>query len=264
MNSINNIIRLYLDTDFLPAKSPPSTIPPSTINVKGDKAHYLISVMRCRIGDRLELFNGREDSLIGEITTLTRNAVQIKPIATGASFYAMRDLWLIFAPIKRGRLDFLAQKATELGVSALVPTRTEFCQVARVNTDRMRANAIEAAEQTHRLDIPKIMPFRPLKQVIAEAEKDRILIFCDEGLVTKAATTSMQSMQSILAPAKKFTKTAILIGPEGGFSATERDLILSLDHVISLSLGPRLLRSDTAALSALTLFQALCGDWSMR
>jgi 16S rRNA (uracil1498-N3)-methyltransferase len=151
----------------------------------------------------------------------------------------------------------MAQKATELGARQIAPVDTDFCQVKRIKTDRLRANAIEAAEQTGRLDIPEIGAFKSLEERLKNWPEDRIILFCDEALASADKKANMLANLSEI----KGRKAALLIGPEGGFSENERTRILRCPEVIQISLGPRILRSDTAALAALTLYQAVCGDW---
>lgn len=235
----------------------------TAIQLTGEAAHYLANVMRRRIGDRIELFNGRDDSFVAEITEVSKKSVMIRPVAIGRKMTLSPDIWLLFAPIKRTRLDFMAQKATELGARLIQPVDTDFCQVGRVKTDRLRANAIEAAEQTGRLDIPEIGEFVALEKRLASWPEDRIILFCDEIFASQLAADTAESPPDMIAALQqiKGRKAALLIGPEGGFSDKERALILECPEVIQISLGPRILRSDTAALAALSLYQAVCGDW---
>ena len=229
----------------------------ATIQLSGEAAHYLGNVMRRQVGDQIELFNGRDDSFVAEITGVSKKSVMVRLAAIGRKMTLSPDIWLLFAPIKRTRLDFMAQKATELGARLIQPVDTDFCQVSRVKTDRLRANAIEAAEQTGRLDIPEIGDFETLDNRLSDWPQDRVILFCDELF---AATEQRPNMVSVLQKIKG-RKAALLIGPEGGFSEAERTQILRCPEVIQISLGPRILRSDTAALAALSLYQAVCGDW---
>jgi len=238
-------IRLYV-TDRLAENA--------SINLDAEQSHYLVTVMRQKQGNIIELFNGRDGSFPAQINIAHKKSSQLvclrqnRPQLTGA------DLWLVFAPVKRTRLDFMAQKATELGASVIWPCQTDYTQVGRVNTDRLEANAIEAAEQSGRLDIPELRPFQRLDAILADWPDDRVIIFCDELAAGKKWPES--NLSELVSH-----KAAIIIGPEGGFSARERELLLAKDNIVRLSLGPRILRADTAALSALTLFQAFCGDW---
>lgn len=244
-NEYTPSIRLYV-TDGLATGA--------TICLDADQSHYLITVMRQKQGGVVELFNGRDGSFFASIETAHKKAARLVCAEQHRRQHHGADLWLIFAPVKRTRLDFMAQKATELGASLIWPCQTDYTQVGRVNTDRLEANAIEAAEQSARLDIPELRPFRKLDAILADWPDDRVIIFCDElAAGRKWPESDLSSVSS--------GKAAILIGPEGGFSARERDLLMARDKIIRLSLGPNILRADTAALSALTLYQAFCGDW---
>jgi 16S rRNA (uracil1498-N3)-methyltransferase len=248
MNANLPTLRLFIDQPLMQG---------TTIQLVGEAAHYLANVMRRRIGDKIELFNGLDNSFIADIIEVNKKRVTAMLISVARQRVLPPDIWLLFAPIKRTRLDFMAQKATELGARQIAPVDTDFCQVKRVKTDRLRANAIEAAEQTGRLDIPEIGAFESLEERLKNWPEDRIILFCDETLA------SADEKPDILANLKniKGRKAALLIGPEGGFSENERTRILRCPEVIQMSLGPRILRSDTAALAALSLYQAVCGDW---
>ena len=160
--------------------------------------------------------------------------------------------------MKKARLDFIAQKASEMGCSRIWPVRTDHCQVSRVNDDRMLANAIEAAEQTERLDIAEIMPFSVLFDALSACGDDRTIIFCDEASAGDPDANAIAR----LADAGPISRAAVVIGPEGGFSPAERSRIDGLQNSLKLSLGPRILRADTAAIAALTCYQSVCGDWT--
>lgn len=242
-------IRLFVDAEVTTG---------TTVTLDKEQAHYLGHVMRRSAGDRVEIFNGRTDSMVAEITEIGRKSASLQVMRTCNFFQQSPDIWFLFAPVKRTRLDFMAQKATELGARKIQPVDTEFCQVSRVNLDRLSANAIEAAEQTGRLDIPEIGPFASLSAVLADWPSDRHLLFCDEAL---AGDTGFNPVQQL--SATPLQKAGLLIGPEGGFSDAERQMIKQIPLLRPLSLGPRILRSDTAALAALSLFQAVCGDWSV-
>ena len=164
------------------------------------------------------------------------------------------DLHYLFAPLKSARLDYMVQKAVEMGVSRLQPVLTRHGQIGRVNLDRMRANAIEAAEQCGVLSLPDIVPPATLTSILATWQPDRILVFCDEAA---AIADPLRALASV--PPR--TPLAVLVGPEGGFADEERLALLKLPNVIRLALGPRILRADTAAVAALALVQAAIGDW---
>ena len=166
----------------------------------------------------------------------------------------MPDLWLLFSPIKRIPADYLAQKATELGVRALQPVITRRSNVSRVNFERLRANAVEAAEQSDRVSVPEIRPTTSFANLLSTWPPGRLLFFCDE-----AGDAGPFAEAAVSARGEAF---AILIGPEGGFAPEERASLLRQDFVIPVSLGRRILRADTAAIAALAIFQAARGDWS--
>ena len=217
------------------------------------QAHYLTTVLRLGAGDRVLVFNGRDGEWSATIEAAKRGAGLRLGAQTRAQT-AAADLHYLFAPLKSARLDYLVQKAVEMGVSRLQPVLTRHGQVARVNLDRMRANAIEAAEQCGVLSLPDIAPPVALNRVIAEREPSRWLVFCDEVAepVNPAAALSGVPPQS---------PVAVLVGPEGGFADEERAVLLKQRNVVRLALGPRILRADTAAVAALALVQTVVGDW---
>ncbi len=213
--------------------------------------------MRQKPGNIIEIFNGTDDSVTAEIRAISKKTAELYVIAPCRSFSRAPDIWFLFAPVKRTRLDFMAQKATELGARLIQPIDTDFCQVSRVKTDRLMANAIEAAEQTGRLDIPEIRSFEPLQTILGQWPVERALIFCDEKLAIHPSPPDMLAQFALA----RNRPAALVIGPEGGFSEKERALILECPEVIHVHLGPRILRSDTAALASLSLYQATAGDW---
>jgi len=217
------------------------------------QAHYLRSVLRLAPGAAVALFNGRDGEWLARIDRFGKNAGTLIVGEQRRPQDAPGDLWLLFAPVKRARIDFLVEKATELGVSALYPVATERTIVERVNLDRLAANAIEAAEQTERLSVPEIRPPQPLHRVLDGWSAPRRLLLCDES-----GTAPPIAEVLARAPAGPL---AVLVGPEGGFTQTELDAFRKLSFVSPVGLGPRVLRADTAALAALAVLQALVGDW---
>jgi 16S rRNA (uracil1498-N3)-methyltransferase len=216
------------------------------------QAHYLGAVLRLQSGSRVLVFNGRDGEWSATLAMPKRAAALVVDAKTRPQS-SPADLHYLFAPLKAARLDYMVQKAVEMGVSRLQPVLTRHGQVARVNLQRMRANAIEAAEQCGILSLPDIEEPVALARLLAEREPGRLLVFCDEdaGLTNPVAALTGLSRAPL----------AVLVGPEGGFAEDERASLLKLPNVVRLSLGPRILRADTAAVAALTLVQALLGDW---
>jgi 16S rRNA (uracil1498-N3)-methyltransferase len=228
-----------------------------SVALDGAQAHYLGRVMRKHPGDAVRLFNGHDGEWRAVIAEFARNRASLRCEEPLAPQTTEPDLWLLFAPIKFGRIDFLAAKATELGVAALGAVMTEHTRVARVNEDRLRANAIEAAEQTGRLSVPEILATRSFDAVFADWAPKRRLMVCDET----GSAPIVEALRTVRESGVKVGPWAVLIGPEGGFSSTELGALHERPEVLRVSLGPRLLRADTAALAALACWQAVLGDW---
>ena len=224
------------------------------------QAHYLRHVVRREEGAPLLLFNGRDGewqaslSLRGKKGAVARVAARTRPQAAGP------DVWLCFAPVKRARIDYIAEKATELGVALLQPVITEHTQVERVNVERLRANAVEAAEQTERLSVPEVRAPVELKRLLADWPAGRRLLMCDE---TGGGPPIAETLGGLDA-ATRAAPWGIVIGPEGGFAEGELMALRRMKDVMAVGLGPRILRADTAALAALACWQALIGDWRQR
>lgn len=218
-----------------------------------DQSHYLINVLRVKAGGAILVFNGRDGEWRARLSDVKKRSVslavdsQIRPQADGP------DIDFVFAPLKHARLDYMVQKAVEMGVARLQPVMTRRTVAERVNLTRMRANAIEAAEQCGILRVPEICEPKPLLKLIEEWPSSRRLIFCDEGAPQKNPIEALSGL--------KAGPLAVLVGPEGGFDEVERQLLSARDYVIRLSLGPRILRADTAGVAALTLVNATLGDW---
>jgi 16S rRNA (uracil1498-N3)-methyltransferase len=222
-----------------------------------DQANYLVNVLRLAKDDGVLLFNGRD----GEWqAVLTGNGKRSLSAAVGARAREQPqplDLHFLFAPLKHARLDYTVQKAVEMGVSRLQPVLTQHTQVARLNLDRMRANAVEAAQQCGVLTLPEVMEPVAFKTIAGSIDADRLLIFCDEDAEVKDPVAALMARR----PANWPSPLAVLIGPEGGFSQDERNVLIQRPNVVRLSLGPRILRADTAAVAALAVVQAVLGDW---
>lgn len=220
------------------------------------QAHYLGTVLRKSVGDRIRVFNGRGGEWSAVIDTVSKKGGTLRVDAQLRPHHAAPDIWLLFAPIRKHRTAFIMEKATELGVGALMPVITARTQFPKLNAEKARAQNIEAAEQTERLDIPTLAKPQKLDVLLDSWDKARRIIFADEAYgETKNQSDIIKTLEGISGPC------AILIGPEGGFDARERDRLQAMDCVVPVSLGPRILRADTAALSLLTLWQAVKGDW---
>jgi 16S rRNA (uracil1498-N3)-methyltransferase len=224
------------------------------------QAHYLLHVLRLGAGDAVHLFNGRDGEWRGVISAAGRSTASVTPREMVREQSAGPDLWLAFAPVKRARIDLIAEKATELGVAAIIPVVTENTAVSRVNMDRLRANTIEAAEQCGRLTVPDIRQSASLADLLAEWPVGRRLMVCDETGGGEPVVEVLQRMK------EKSGSDAwgILTGPEGGFSRSELDLLAENPIVTRIGLGPRILRADTAIMAALVCWQAVLGDWADR
>lgn len=244
MSSLRNI-RLYTENNISSG---------SSFELSEKQSHYLSNVMRCKSGDRIQCFNEVSGEYLCEITAcdkkktvLTAQACLKKP------YTATSDVWLVFAPLKKERTDFVIEKAVELGVSKIIPVITRHTNCERVKTERLVAQAVEAAEQCGRLSIPEILPLTELSEVISLFDLKRKLFFMDERRQGVSAVEAFAKSQG--------RPAALLIGPEGGFSDEEAEMLNNLKFVTNISLGPRILRAETAALAALALWQAISGDW---
>jgi 16S rRNA (uracil1498-N3)-methyltransferase len=221
-----------------------------------DQANYLINVLRLTKGDGVLLFNGRDGEWQAELTGTGKRSLSAAVGERQREQPQPLDLHFLFAPLKHARLDYLVQKAVEMGVSRIQPVLTKHTQVARLNLDRMRANAIEAAQQCGVLILPEIKEPVAFKNLPADAE--RLLVFCDEDAEVADPVAALAAKR----PANwRSWPLAVLIGPEGGFSEDERETLIKRPNVVRLALGPRILRADTAAVAALALVQSVLGDW---
>jgi len=216
------------------------------------QAHYLGTVLRLKSGDRVLVFNGSDGEWSATLAVERRAATLFVGVKARAQT-SLADLHYLFAPLKAARLDYMVQKAVEMGASLLRPVLTRHSQVARINTERMRANVVEAAEQCGVLSPPVVEPPVAFERLLAEWDAARFLVFCDED-------AAVSNPAGVLADIPR-SPLAVLIGPEGGFAEDERAALLKLPNVVRLSLGPRILRADTAAVAALALVQAVIGDW---
>lgn len=222
--------------------------------LSAEQCHYLGKVMRRKPGDHIYLFNGRDGEWRARIATMKKKEGACIVEQQTRPQQDCLPLTLAFAIVKRTPLETIVQKATELGVTTLQPMRTERTVVKRINFDRLRAIAIEAAEQCERLDTPAVQSVEPLDDVLGRLPETDLLVFCDES----GNGVPPQEIKAIAGTGRCAT---ILVGPEGGFTEGERARIGCHPGAVALSLGPRILRADTAAISALTLWQAMAGDW---
>jgi 16S rRNA (uracil1498-N3)-methyltransferase len=221
------------------------------------QANYLVNVLRLRDGDPVLAFNGRDGEWRATLGTKGRKETALTVAEQTRPQPTTGDLHYLFAPLKQARLDYMVQKAVEMGASRLQPVTTRHTQVARVNVGRMRANAIEAAEQCGILTVPEIGQPIGLSQAIAALAPSRLLVFCDEDADVADPVAALAQHR----PSGGSLPLAVLIGPEGGFADDERSALLRHPRVMRIALGPRILRADTAAVAALALVQAVLGDW---
>lgn len=235
-------IRLHLDAALFDG---------AEIALAREAANYLFNVMRLPVGAALLVFNGRDGEWRAEVADAGKRAGRLILAAQTRPAAPPPDLWLLFAPIKRARTDFIAEKACELGCRRVLPVFTRFTSSERVNTDRLRAHAVEAAEQCGLVFVPEVAGSAPLSHVLAGWDPGRTLYFCDE---------TRQGAQPMAAAARP-GPAAILIGPEGGFSDEEAADLRARAYVVPIALGPRILRADTAAVAAISQWQGAVGDW---
>jgi 16S rRNA (uracil1498-N3)-methyltransferase len=234
-----------------------------TVPLDRDQAHYLFGVMRLSAGDGVLLFNGRDGEWLAHVAEAGKRGglltceVQTRPLRLPP------DLWLLFAPIKKARTDFIVEKAAELGAARIIPVQTDFTNAERIRQDRLQAHAVEAAEQCGGTYVPEVADLIRLDRLLADWPNGRHLMFCDEGFADGGALAGgASSALPGLRRTSPLQPWAVLIGPEGGFSPAERKRLHALPFAHPVSLGPRILRADTAAVAALTLWQTTLGDWT--
>lgn len=243
-----NAQRLYVDAGLRPG---------ARIDLSREQSNYLLNVLRLGAGDPLHIFNGRDGEWRARLEIVSRrNAALVAEDIVRPQEPAC-DLHYLFAPLKHARLDYMVQKAVEMGAGRLVPVMTRRTQAQRVNLERMRANAIEAAEQCGVLTLPEIDEPRKLEKLLETWPSARRLVFCDEDAPRGDPVAALRAAVGDGSP----PPLAVLIGPEGGFDEGERRMLLNSPAVITISLGPRILRADTAAVAALAVVQSALGDW---
>lgn len=235
------------------------------ITIEGDQAHYLTRVMRLGVGDAVRVFNGRDGEFAATISEASKHTLRLALGEQSRKQQAAPDLWLLFAPLKKARTDFVVEKAVELGASEIRPVLTERTDADTVRVERLARIAVEAAEQTERLDVPPVREAQKLFAALEGWPAERALIYADEAGDDEAKPWGGESgrAQSLESALRQMTDgpAAILIGPEGGFSAGERARLRSLSFVRPVGLGPRILRAETAAVATLAVWQAIRGDW---
>jgi 16S rRNA (uracil1498-N3)-methyltransferase len=233
--------------------------PGATLSLDGSQANYLRNVLRLTAGAPVLVFNGHEGEWRATLADGGRRSLSLVVEERTRVQTAALDLHYLFAPLKHARLDYMVQKAVELGASRLQPVLTRHAQVARVNLERMRANAIEAAEQCGILTLPDIAAPVTFDRLLAEREASRLLVFCDEDAEVKDPVAALTAARTRAGAGA--LPLAVLVGPEGGFADDERAALLRQPNMVRLALGPRILRADTAAVAALALAGAVLGDW---
>lgn len=237
-------LRLFVEAPLAPGMR---------VQLNPAQAHYLVHVMRARTGDRVALFNGRDGEWLAQLAEVTRRQSVLLCIEPTAPQSVVPDLWFAFAPVKKTAAEYVVQKATELGARRLIPVITRRTIVRKVNHERLAANAIEAAEQSGRRDVPAIADAITLDALLTSWPVERALLFCDEAGDAPAIADAVMALRG--------RPSGVLIGPEGGFDPAERAAIRAQEFAVPASLGTRILRADTAGLAALAVWQALVGDW---
>lgn len=235
-------VRLFVDHPLQEGQSVPLT---------REQANYLFAVMRLPVGTVLSLINGRNGEWDAEVVEGNKRGGILRCCVQTRALQVPPDLWLLFAPIKKARTDFIVEKATEMGAARIMPVQTDFANADRIRQDKLQAHAIEASEQCGGTFVPEVAALQRLDRVLEDWDGARRLMFCDETLVGRSSAFA----GGLAGP------WAILIGPEGGFSNAERDRLRGLPFTHPVSLGPRILRADTAAVAAMTVWQQALGDW---
>ena len=236
-------IRLYVEHALGEGQSLP---------LNRDQAHYLFGVMRQGVGAFVALFNGQDGEWLAEVTEAGKRGGVLSCVKQTRPLMMPPDLWLLFAPIKKTRTDFIVEKAAEMGAAKIMPVQTDFTNSERIRQDRLQAHAVEAAEQCGGTYVPEVTDLKKLDRLLEDWPEDRQLMFCDEAEV--GSVLRLEEAEG--------DKWAILIGPEGGFSGKERTRLKALPFAHVASLGPRILRADTAAVAAMTMWQQQLGDWA--
>lgn len=224
------------------------------LSLPEEVSHYLANVMRLQPGDVIGVFNGISGEFDCQITVVRKKQVTVKVLHQSRMFQDVPDIWLLFAPVKKDKTDFIIEKAVELGVKKILPVITDRTIVEKVKTERYVAQAVEAAEQCRRLEVPEILSEQKLSALLAAWPNERRLYFMDES-------GQGQSASAVFA-AEKGKSAAVLVGPEGGFSPAEMQMLRQHPSVQAISLGSRILRAETAVAAALSVWQSVAGDWN--
>jgi len=235
-------IRLFIKQDLQVGNS---------VVLTSKQANYLFNVMRINLGEKLYIFNNNDGEWLSEIVHKNKRVGELVCVAKIRDVDYPQDLWLLFSPIKKARTDFIVEKATEMGVSRIIPVITDYTNINRASKDRLYAHAVEAAEQCGTNFVPEVEELTKLNFLLNNWPSNRKIMFCDEDKSGTRLTLNKDSKGP----------WAILVGPEGGFSHREREQLLSRKFMCPISLGPRILRADTAVVAALTLWQSTLGDW---
>lgn len=236
-------IRLYVDAPLANGQA---------VGLNEGQANYLFAVMRLGRGDAVLVFNGRDGEWRATVAEGNKRSGVLVCDRQTKPLLPPPDLWLLFAPIKKARTDFIVEKAAELGAARIIPVQTRHTNSERIRQDRLQAHAIEAAEQCGATYVPAVADLQQLDRLLAKWPSDRRILWADETLTSARAVLDGQERGP----------WAILIGPEGGFSDAERAKLRGMEQVVPISLGPRILRADTAAVAAITLWQSVLGDWA--
>jgi len=229
------------------------------VPLERDQTNYLVNVLRMKPGATVLVFNGRDGEWRAELAQAGKKSFALGLAECTRAQTPAGDLHYLFAPLKHARLDYMVQKAVELGAARLQPVLTRHTQSERINLARMQANAIEAAEQCGILSIPQIAPPLPFGAFASQWDASRLLVFCDEDADVKDPATALGAARA--GGIAGAVPVSVIVGPEGGFADEERDTLMTLPNVVRLALGPRILRADTAAVAALALVQSVLGDW---
>jgi len=239
-------IRLYIDQELSLSE---------IINLDKTQTHYLFNVMKQEIGNFILLFDNKTGEYLSEIISINKRSCELKIVEKTREFESVPDLHLLFAPVKKDNNDFIIQKSTELGIKKIVPIITEYVNSHKIKIEKFKLNAIEASEQCRRVDIPQITELKKLEEVLSNWDENRTLFYMNE-------TGAGNDIISVFSKCDKDLLSAILVGPEGGFSSEELEYLSSLPFTKSVTLGKRILRAETAVVSSISIWQSIIGDWA--